>query len=205
MNESQKTYILYLDDFKDHDLDDYLNTFCKERKAYGAVYSFFQFEEKKGFENTIKEDKIRKADILLIDYKLYIDRDRIDHKFRGSELRVAIQALYPHKKIIIITQENTDMNGVIHKYNKNKMSINNAEEYYDKKLSSLLDWYCKETLDTKSVLLEYEDGKIDVFNKTINDMISLSADSDNPSRIPSEKEIDELIDLFKEMINEKSI
>ena len=204
MNNKSEIYIDYVDDQRDQELNEYLKIFEKENEAINVKYNFIEYNTEEGYQSLIESEKIKQSDIILLDYKLFTD-DTINgnHKIYGNDILIILKSLYPYKKIILIAQSNEELESVIEKYN-DQNSFEDPDSYYRSELGKRLEWYCKEIRDIKSTLKQFN-NKSDTYDDVIKSIVDLNSDSYSTSKIPSEEDIDNLVELFKEMVkNENS-
>lgn len=134
----EKINILYIDDDLDTHTEDYLNEFYTNPTVQKSFNDLFFDPEKDSYESLLNNDKVKKADVIIIDSKLFQDASVADAKLSGEEFRIIIKKFFPYKEIIVITQ-NAIIPGfdIISKYDSGKQQ--SVEVFYNGCLKERLD------------------------------------------------------------------
>ena len=125
--------LLYIDDKIDLGLSRYLVRKYHSAK-YKVNYSERKFNPKEGYESLLRDEKVREANVILIDSRLFENQTANNGKFSGEEFKVVLKKLYPFIEVIVITQNGSDSKlQIVGKYNP---SCGQSDvEYYDSNLS----------------------------------------------------------------------
>ena len=133
--------LLYIDDGIDPGLSKYLdhkyhNT--QHALEYNIQCSELEFKPEDGYESLLKDERVREANIILIDSRLFENQTASNGKFSGEEFKIVLKKFYPFIEVIVITQNGGDEAlQIVEKYN---LSCGISEtEYYDKALSPQID------------------------------------------------------------------
>lgn len=187
--------LLYIDDEIDTCLSEYLDKY--KNSQYTINYEELKFDSHEGYENLIKNEKVSKANIIIIDSKLFENNTANCQKIFGEEIKLILRKYYPFIEVIVITQNKADSKlGIIAKYSSSRGSISSLEYYKDsleqhinKAIENILlyrhlEEKLKENTSLETVLKE----------KISNSILGIS-DYDELKK----KDIDELIESFKEL------
>ncbi len=131
----KKYRLVYIDDEMEVSLSQYLDNHLKN--VLGAnielEYEEIKFDPKLGYKSLINDTKVRRTNIILIDSRLFEDRNASQGKFSGEEFKFILKRTYPFIEVLVISQNKMDASlQIIPKYNCDcGMS---PEEYYDANL-----------------------------------------------------------------------
>ena len=129
---------MYIDDDLDHHTERYLNE-VYNNPIIEKIYDELLFRSENGsYESLLNDIKVNKADVIIIDSKLFQNVSVAEAKLSGEEFRVIIKKIFPYKEIIVITQ-NAIISGydIISKYDSSKRQ--SAETFYNGVLKERLD------------------------------------------------------------------
>jgi hypothetical protein len=124
----EKFNILYIDDSPEPGLARYL-----DEEYSNTEYEIERFEitfnPEDGYESLISDPKVKSANIIFIDSRLFENRTITSGKFSGEEFKIILRKYYPFIEVIVITQNGAD-SGIetISKYDSNCGKT--ASEYY---------------------------------------------------------------------------
>lgn len=122
--------LLYIDDVIDPALSRYLSVTYRGKVKYDELL----FKPDEGYESLLADKKVREANVILIDSRLFENRTAANGKFSGEEFKIVLKKFYPFIEVIVITQNDSDETlHIVRKYRP--ASGLNLEEYYDKYLS----------------------------------------------------------------------
>lgn len=133
-----KINILYIDDDLDTHTEGYLNE-VYNNPIIEKNYDELLFKSENGnYESLLNDIKVKKADVIIIDSKLFQNVSVTEAKLSGEEFRIIIKKIFPYKEIIVITQ-NAIISGydIISKYDSSKQQ--SAEAFYNGVLKERLD------------------------------------------------------------------
>ena len=193
--------IVYIDD----QIDNIIGKYIKEKYCSHThfkhpniikVYEEFEFESEKGYESVLASEKIRRANIILVDYHLYEERLANTGKFSGKQFKAMFRKLFPYVEVILITQD-TSLEGsnIIQKFH---CSENEASDtYYETKMDPILDIAIEKVLEYESHVKDLSENK--EIEKFLVEKIVQSFNGDSPYDMLSKKDIDEFITGFQQM------
>lgn len=133
----EKFNILYIDDSPELGLSRYLD---KEysNPEYETEYFEITFDPCEGYESLIRDPKVKSANIIFIDSRLFENRRITSGKFSGEEFKIILKKYYPFIEVIVITQNEADFEvKTISKYDSNCGKT--ASEYYSDYLPSYIE------------------------------------------------------------------
>ena len=193
--------VVYVDDEPQTVLSRYLHS-LQDKEGF----SFKELKYRKEKVNTLIEDEtIVKADIIIIDDKLY-NESSSSARLSGSELKALINLVFPYKKIVIISQYeptvvDSDYVPKYHYQNGRNESDDTIWEYYDDKLLPILEKKLKDVHATFQVLSDLRKSK-DVDKLIVDDATaSLCGENRTYSKLTSE-DIDSLVNAVNKLIEE---
>lgn len=129
--------LLYIDDGIDPALSGYLSSLSRHLSStFGSKvnYSELPFKPDEGYESLLADKKVRAANVILIDSRLFENRTATNGKFSGEEFKVVLKKFYPFIEVIVITQNDSDT--TLHIVGKYRPAFGpDSTEYYDKYLS----------------------------------------------------------------------
>lgn len=132
----EKISILYIDDGPDSELAKYLYYFS--HPDYEISYSEIIFKTSDGYDSLIHSPKVRSANIIFIDSRLFENHNAGEHKFSGEELKIILKKFFPFIEVIVITQNDPDSTvGMLAKFNSR--CTGTAAEYYAEHLPPILN------------------------------------------------------------------
>ena len=141
--------ITYIDDNMDLELQKY---FDKEyhNQDYNIIFKCKEFDPDIGYEEFINDEKVRNANIIIIDSKLFENKNADSGKFTGEEFKLILKKVFPFIEVIIITQNEID--GEIEKVPKfNSKEQNCSKKHYDEHLLPLIDKSIKKIIETRKI------------------------------------------------------
>ena len=132
--------IVYIDGEIDTYIELYLDKISGEKIQFDEEIHWdeIEFTNDKNFEDLLKDEKVKEAEILIIDDWLF--RKKSERKrFTGRQFRLILKKVYPYKEVIVITQfnnnsDNPNKSSAICKFSGNEGRIA-AIEYYEQNLS----------------------------------------------------------------------
>ena len=187
--------ITYIDDNMDLELQKY---FDKEyhNQDYNIIFKCKKFDPNIGYEELINDEKVRNANIIIIDSKLFENNNVNSGKFTGEEFKLILKKVFPFIEVIIITQNEID--GEIEKVPKfNSKEQNCSKKHYDEHLLPLIDKSIKKIIETRKIfeiMEKNENLEKPLVEKIINSLNWL----DEYDEL-SKTDIDELIKSFRQL------
>lgn len=187
--------ITYIDDNMDLELQKYLD---KEyhNQDYNIILNYKKFNSSLGYEELINDEKVRNANIIIIDSKLFENNNVNSGKFTGEEFKLILKKIFPFIEVIIITQNQID--GEIEKVQKfNSKEQNCSKKHYDEHLLPLIDKAIKKIIETRKIFQIME--KNANWEKPLVEKIINSLNGLNEYDELSKTDIDKLIEAFKKL------
>lgn len=186
--------ILYIDDHPEialaKYLDNYKNLNCE------IEYSDIEFNPDEGYESLINNPDVKAANIIFIDSKLFENRSAVEGKFTGEEFKIILRKYFPFIEVIVITQnEIPEEYETISKYNYN--CEKSPEQYYNEKLSTLLDKSIKNIFEVRKIASELE--KNTNWEKVMVEKILNSINGREKFDELTKNDIDDVIKMFQEL------
>ena len=183
--------IVYVDDSIDPTLSRFLET------KYGSNYEEVEFDCNNGYEDLLKSDQIRSANIVIIDSKLFEDSHVHDKKFTGEEFKIILRKIFPFVEVIVITQ-NEELIGdtTVGKY-RDKKDGQTAKNYYEEVLIPRIE-KMTETINIYRKIADKLQNNSDIDKMLIEKIIDSLNGMDEYDELNTEK-VDELIKAFEEL------
>lgn len=129
--------LLYIDDRPETSLSKYLDEEYSHEK-YATQYADIWFKPQDGYESLLTNPKVKSADVIFVDSRLFENRTAVQGKFTGEEFKFVLKKISPYKEVIVITQNGTDGEiDMIAKYDTN--SEITSTEYYSVQLKDKID------------------------------------------------------------------
>lgn len=183
--------IIYIDDMFDISLSKVL------REKYGNRYGEYKFDSQKGYEELLTADKVRSANIIVIDSKLFEDSQVKDKKFTGEEFKIILKKISPFVEVIVITQnEIMEKEQTIAKYKKSTR-WGDAKEYYNENLLPKIDQAEQNIIAYRSIANKLTNSNS--VDKMLIDKINNSLDGIEEYNELKTEDVDALIKAFEEL------
>ena len=129
--------LLYIEDRPETSLSKYLDEEYSHEK-YATQYADIWFKPQDGYESLLTNPKVKSADVIFVDSRLFENRTAVQGKFTGEEFKFVLKKISPYKEVIVITQNVTDGEiDMIAKYDTN--SEMSSMEYYSVQLKEKID------------------------------------------------------------------
>lgn len=204
---SSEIIIVYIDDRIDEIVSSYLEqNYCARtytdntsKLEIKKVYNEVKFNGEGGCQSLLLDTRIRSANVILVDNRLFEERAVDSGRFSGKQFKVLLRKLHPFIEVVIITQDELLIgDNIIHKYSgENEES---PDDYYKENLDKALDAAIKVVLECESLTDEME-RNTDVPGLLIEN-IQQSLQGDESYDALTKADIDSLIANFKELKNE---
>lgn len=134
-----KIRLVYIDDQIDPVISKYLYQYSQESREE-LEYSEILFDPKTGYEEILRSETVRSANIIIIDDKLFEDRMMQEGKVTGEEFKIVLKKYQPFTETIVITQNKADEEvGTLPKFKPEVDPLASAEEYYQELFSVYLE------------------------------------------------------------------
>lgn len=190
-----KYSLVYIDDDPETTLTRYLDEEFHSDK-YEIDWSEIRFKPEEGYDSLLLDPKVRTANIILVDSKLFENRTATGGKFTGEEFKLVLKKFFPYIEVIVITQN--EISGEIDKIAKfDKSCGKTASEYYSSILPAIIDiavsnikqyWILAE-------LVKQNDVWDDLLKEKIIGTLNGSDTYDNLTKA----DIDNLVSAFKQI------
>lgn len=190
----EKITILYIDDSPESGLERFLESY--RSGEYEIEYNYLIFDPLKGYESLIKSSKVKSANIIVIDSRLFENSNAVAGKFTGEEFKVILKKYLPFIEVIVVSQNETEENlETIAKHDPR--SDLSAEEYYKRKLSKCIEQAIRNIREFRSIINVIEHNSS--WEKTLREKVSNSMQGIDTYDELTKGDIDQLINTFKEM------
>ena len=190
-----KFSVVYIDDNPGTELTRYLDKdFHGEN--YEITCSEIIFKPEDGYESLLTNPKVRSANIIFIDSRLFENRTATKEKFTGEEFQLVLKKFFPFIEVVVITQNGTD--GEIRKIAKYDKTLgNSAVEYYSLKLPDIINTAVANIRQywLLADLIKNNDSWEDV----LKDKIMATLKGTNTYDMLTKADIDKLVSAFKEI------
>ncbi len=137
----EKYKLLYIDDEIDPLLSEYLDKklpCSMKNKDVNLECNELTFVPTDGFRSLLTDARVLSANIILIDSRLFEDRNAEEGKFSGEEFKIILKKYYPFIDVIVITQNGADEAvDTLPKYNPE--SGKQPDDFYDSLLPNYID------------------------------------------------------------------
>lgn len=190
-----KFSLVYVDDNPDTALSRYLDQEFRSDN-YEIDYSEIRFEPQEGYKSLLSDTKIQRANIILVDSRLFENKTAINQKFTGEEFKLILRKFYPFIEVIVITQ-NVIEDGVAHISKYNQTLGRSASKYYAEKLPEILD-KAVASIQQYRLLAAYVE-KNDSWEEFIKEKVLTTLNGTFAYDDLTTSDVDKLISAFKEM------
>lgn len=142
--------ILYIDDKIDPHITKYLDSTI-EINDVNIFTNEYEFNiESDTYKTILENEEIKKADIILIDSRLFENSHTGASKISGEEIKIILTKFFPFKNIVVISQNGTNKSlGILGKYKYSK-SIT-PKEYYDNEWKDIIEKSIQEILIIRNI------------------------------------------------------
>lgn len=150
--------ILYIDDTIDPHITKYLDSFI-EITDVNISTNEYEFDiESDTYKTILENEEIKKADIILIDSRLFENSHTGASKISGQEIKIIITKFFPFKNIIVISQNGTDSRlGILGKYKYSKDLSPN--EYYNDEWKGIIEKSIQDILIIRNINSQLKDNE----------------------------------------------
>ncbi|MCT0077374.1 hypothetical protein [Lactococcus lactis] len=194
--------IVYIDDKLDNLLSRYIDEFSDSDFEFRSTEIRFT-DKYKNFELLLEENALKTSDIVIIDSKLFEDRE-VTEKFSGEEFKLIYTTGHPYSKIFVITQnEGLEKFGTIKKYDTRAMGSKTATEYYDEVLGEKIKEASNEILQKRRILEKLKGNSEFYGDSLVVDKIDELMEGSSSYKDLTDDKIDELILLIENTIKPK--
>lgn len=193
-----KIRIVYIDD----DLDSNISKYLAKEYQHDNIqkeYEEISFNSADGYDSLIADQRIKEANIVLIDSKLFENDRAATGKFTGEEFKMILKKIFPFIEVIVITQNELDEDyGTISKYRGDCEGT--PQQYYAMKLKAVLDDSIKNINVYRNIAnkLKINEG----IDKVLIEKITSSLEGLSQYDELTTNDIDNIITAFKEIQRE---
>lgn len=133
--------ILYIDDKLDPYLSQYLDKYAKKNRLYMINYDEEEYDPQKGYEYLLENEKVKHANIIVIDSYLFDNQNASSGKLTGEEFKLIVKRKLPFIETIVITQNDIDskFNAVKKFLSSRDTETDTYSDYYDNYLKNKLE------------------------------------------------------------------
>ncbi len=194
----EKINILYIDD----NTDTYISEYLSEKYRYDGVNGEYEerpFTSEDSYETLLVDDKIKAADIIIIDSVLFQNANFVNEKLAGEEFEIILKKIFPFKEMIVVTQNEVEKDlGILKKYDSSSKQDKN--EFFNKIWKPHLDEAIYRILIYRKVFKRIEEKKY-VETYFLEEIQKSLAGEDSYEQL-SVEDVDKLIETFEEMRKE---
>lgn len=189
--------ILYIDDNPEPALAKYLDTY--KNTVCEFDYSDIKFNPDEGYERLINDSRVKSANIIFIDSRLFENRNAKTGKFTGEEFKVILKKYFPFIEVIVITQNDVeDGYETISKYDSKSGKTSN--EYYGEKIPPILEQAVKNIFEFRKIASEME--KNTRWEKVMIEKIINSINGQGTFDELTKNDIDKVVEMFQKLQEE---
>lgn len=191
-----KIRIVYIDDNVDVYLSEYLE---KEYNHDNFLYKEISFNSEDGYDCLIDDPRIKEANIVIIDSKLFENDRAVNGKFTGEEFKMILKKIFPFIEVIVITQNELDEDyGTLSKYRGD--CGDTFQKYYAMNLKAVLDDSIKNINVYRNIVNKLKNN--DGIDKVLIEKITSSLEGLSQYDELTTRDIDNIINAFKEIQEE---
>ena len=198
----EKIKLLYIDDNPDSYTESYLREiYCEQQDI---EYRQFHFSPQTiTYETLLNDSMIKNANIIVIDSKLFENKDLKAKRLSGEEIKLVLRLYYPYIETIVLSQNKDEKNlGIIPKFSFKILReveelFKDSEEHYDKVLKPELDEALKRVLISKRIMNEI--STTEDMTKVLCEKLQSTIEGHNEYSELSSEKIDEFILEFKKI------
>lgn len=150
--------ILYIDDNIDPHITKFLDSSIDITDVSISTNEYKFNIESDTYKTILENEEIKKADIILIDSRLFENSHTGVSKISGEEIKIIITKFFPFKNIIVISQNGTNESlGILGKYKHSKDL--SPKEYYDSEWKNIIEKSIKEILIIRKINSQLNDNE----------------------------------------------
>ena len=199
--------IVYIDDEPDPYLTRYLaeefdnkifsNDKLNPPQEVRLFYKECKYNPSKSYRTIFEDCRIKNADVIIADHRLYADDGLNAHKFSGSQFFLLAKLLLRHAEVLIITQEKERAGElVLRKYESTDSGdYNDAKEFYNKKLREKVNSAIRRVIEERFICSEV--SKNTEIEEVLKDRVNQMALKVESYSELSASDIDRLVQDFK--------
>lgn len=194
----QPVSVLYIDDSIDPNLSRYLDEYCSNADTSDLIYAEEPFLKGDTYEQLLRKESVRTANVVLIDSKLFEEADLGSGMFTGEEFRVILNKLFPYIEVIVISQNILPITqGVVEKCKKFK-NYEEIKAYYDEKLLAKLNERVDIVRETRQIVARLGNEKS--IDQALVEKLNRAVNGTNEYDELKVSDIDRIVQAFQELI-----
>lgn len=187
--------ILYID----NDIDSYTSQYLRESLDIDNIkknYNEHKFTSEETYESLISYDKVKTADLIIIDSKLFDNATVKKGKFTGEEFKLILKKVLPYKEVIVVTQNEPPKEyQVLLKYRSDKKL--GHTQFFNEKWLPVIKNAIKSVLEYKNLVHKIENNKN--IDKHFIENIIMTLEGSYEYDLLKSEDITKLITAFKEL------
>lgn len=193
-----KIRIVYIDDDLDLNISKYLDKEYQHNDIQ-KEYEEISFNNADGYDSLITDQRVKEANIVLIDSKLFENDRASTGKFTGEEFKMILKKIFPFIEVIVITQNELDEDyGIISKYRGDCKDT--SQQYYATRLKAVLDDSIKNIYIYRNIANKLKMNE--EIDKVLIEKITSSLEGISQYDELTTNDIDNIIAAFKEIQRE---
>lgn len=187
---------LYIDDGPEPALSTFLATYSQE--GFSFTHKDIKFNPQSGYESLLEDNRVKTANIIFIDSKLFENRTVVDSKLSGEEFKIILKKEYPFIEVFVITQNEIETGmDKIAKYNSTDMEDLSAREYYEQVIPSRIQNALKNIMEYRLIVDKMKGNSF--IERLLVEKITNSLEGNGIYDELKKADIDQLICTFKEV------
>lgn len=195
--------ICYIDDRNDPILSRYIDEFCNKYIEEENISKYelksvdYTFQDTDNYKTLLSNDRINRANIIVIDSKLFENENSSLSKFTGEQFKIILRQVLPFIKTIVVSQNPASSDSLTIQKFQSAISGSNYKDYYDESLKPILIQNILQTVEEHEILSELaQENEVDsLLLGTIQSTILGIRDT----ALFEKDDLDELIKLFNEV------
>lgn len=192
--------ICYVDDNPELQLSKFLKAKYLNKEFSDEVnttYTEYRFKEDDDYKKLLKIEKIKYANIIIIDSKLFEESNSPNFRLTGEQFKIILRSMHPYVKTIVISQNEPDSSKIMISKYKSSSNQETSDEYYLRVLKPEVDKNIDLVLEEICLIQELKnDGGID---NILLDGITQSFRGNLEYSEFEKNELNNLISLFQEV------
>lgn len=195
----QPIKLVYVDDRIDAILSRYLDEFSSQQVDLNLNYQEVPFSKEDTYEELLRNELVRTANILLIDSRLFEEADAGKEKFTGEEFRIILSRMFPYIEVVVISQNALDVSWSCVEKCKGNRNYAQAKVHYDGKLKATLEEKVKIIRETRMLIARLENREN--IDRALVEKIRNLADGTDEYDELKVSDIDRLVQAFNDLVS----
>ncbi len=186
--------VVYIDDNLDLEISRFLEGYRSSEVE--IKYEEISFSDYNGYNDLINDVRVKEADVIIIDSRLFENDNVTTDKFTGEELGIILKKFFPFKEVLVVTQNLIERDfGAISKYRGDFGGC--AQTYYADNLGGELEKSINKVVVYRNIANKLA-GNVGI-DKVLIERIEDSLRGLSQYEELNKKDIDELIKAFEEL------